>query len=72
MSSDSIIQMYPISSTTSIPADNNVLNNNQNSNSSGSIIGRKANVSFVSDCPITDPGQAGKVSSQRKIHEIMI
>ena len=72
-SESSSIQMHPISSTSSIQStgqasgiattDNNVLNNNQNSNSSSSI-GCKANVSFVSDCPITDPGQSGKVRNK--------
>lgn len=49
--------MHPINST----AGDSSMVNNQNSNSSTSMQ-KSANVQFVSDLPITDPGQSSKVS----------
>lgn len=49
--------MHPINSAT---GDSSMVNN-QNSNSSTSMQ-KSANIQFVSDMPITDPGQSSKVS----------
>lgn len=54
MSSDNL-QMHPINANVE-----STLANNQNSNSSTSMQ-KSSNIQFVSDSPITDPGQAIKV-----------
>lgn len=51
--------MHPINST----GDSSMVNN-QNSNSSTSMQ-KSANIQFVSDMPITDPGQSSKVSCRQ-------
>jgi hypothetical protein len=56
MSSDNL-QMHPINSSVE-----STLANSQNSNSSTSMQ-KSANIQFVSDSPITDPGQSNKVRS---------
>jgi len=68
MSSDNL-QMHPINNTaaaTAAAADTSSgLVNSQNSNSSSSMaLKAAANIQFVSDTPITDPGPhgTGKVS----------
>lgn len=59
MSSDNL-QMHQINSSSNVTADS-TLANSQNSNSSTSMQ-KSANIQFVSDTPITDPGQSSKVS----------
>lgn len=54
MSSDNL-QMHPIN-----PSVDSTLASTQNSNSSSSMQ-KSANIQFVSDSPITDPGQSSKV-----------
>lgn len=56
MSSDNL-QMHPINSSVDSP-----LASSQNSNSSASMQ-KSANIQFVSDSPITDPGQSSKVKN---------
>ena len=56
MSSDNL-QMHPINSSADSP-----LASSQNSNSSASMQ-KSANIQFVSDSPITDPGQSSKVKN---------
>lgn len=56
MSSDNL-QMHPISS-----AVESTLANSQNSSSSASMQ-KSANIQFVSDSPITDPGQSSKATA---------
>lgn len=69
MSSDNL-QMHQINSTGSVVADS-TLANSQNSNSSTSMQ-KSANIQFVSDSPITDPGQSSKVSEplQISVHKL--
>lgn len=60
MSSDNL-QMHQINSS-----GESHLANSQNSNSSTSMQ-KSANIQFVSDSPITDPGQTGKVSGYARV-----
>jgi hypothetical protein len=58
MSSDNL-QMHQINSS-----GDSALANSHNSNSSASMQ-KSANIQFVSDSPITDPGQSSKVRSMK-------
>lgn len=60
MSSDNL-QMHQINSSVESP-----LANSTNSNSSTSMQ-KSANIQFVSDSPITDPGQTSKVSEYARV-----
>lgn len=56
--------MHPIHS-----AGDSSLVTSQNSNSSTSMQ-KSANIQFVSDSPITDPGQSSKVSEAERLTEV--
>lgn len=64
MSNDNL-QMHPINSS----VVDSTLASSQNSNSSASMQ-KSANIQFVSDSPITDPGQSSKVRANLVIDEL--
>lgn len=60
MSNDNL-QMHQINSTSTL-GEPSLTHNSQNSVSTASMAPKSATVQFVSDSPITDPGQQTKVS----------
>lgn len=67
MSNDNL-QMHQINSTSTL-GESSLAHNSQNSVSSVSMAPKSANVQFVSDSPITDPGQQTKVSLSEVIKQ---